>query len=131
MIQRDYIERLTQEVAKVLARMIGKDWEKTMLLIEQVYHDWLPFERAEVLQQLPEDLLDWLIEEQQCAIQHIEVLAELLFTEGKYLFEQEQRATAKDRLKRAVKLFDYVNEKSDIYSFERQEKLEQAKKMID
>ncbi|MEM0991848.1 MAG: hypothetical protein AAGI49_02385 [Bacteroidota bacterium] len=53
MIQKDYIERMTQQVAKVLARLIGKDWEQTLLVLEQVYNDWLPIKRTDLIQNHP------------------------------------------------------------------------------
>lgn len=131
MIQQDYLERLTQQVAKVLARLIGKDWENALLDIEQVYHNWLPFKREEALKQLPAYLLDWLIVEQKCSIQHIEVLAELLYVEGVYLYEQSIGEESRDRLIKAVRLFEYVDEQSEIFSFDRQNKIARAKELLD
>lgn len=128
MIQKDYIERLTQQVAKVMARLIGKDWEQQLLVIEEVYKDWLPINRKDLIEKLPTDLLDWLVVEEELSVDELEAIADLLKFEGERLNEHE---TAKDRLKKALLLLEYVDANQDIYSMDRIYKIGQLKKELE
>ncbi|MEM9887706.1 MAG: hypothetical protein AAF849_17555 [Bacteroidota bacterium] len=119
MIQKDYIERMTQQVAKVLARLIGKDWEQTLLVFEQVYEDWMPIEREDLIARPPSELLDWLVLEEKLSLDELEAIAYLLYTEGAHLLELDQQEVAFDRLKKAFLLLEYVDQQADTYSFER------------
>lgn len=43
MIKQDYFERLVQDIAKVLAKLIfNKDWKETLPVLEQAYISYLP-----------------------------------------------------------------------------------------
>ncbi|MEM8524506.1 MAG: hypothetical protein AAGG68_07670 [Bacteroidota bacterium] len=128
MIQRDYIERLTQQVAKVMARLIGKDWEQQLLVIEEVYNDWLPINRKDLIEKPPADLLDWLTVEEELSVDELEAIADLLKFEGEQIEDYE---TAKDRLKKALSLLEYVDANQDIYSMDRVYKIGQLKKELE
>ena len=127
MIQKDYIERLTQQVAKVIARLIGKDWEQQLLVIEEVYNDWLPINRKDLMAKPPVDLLDWLVVEEELSVDELEAIADLLKFEGEQLSNYE---VSKDRLKKALLLLEYVDAHQDIYSMDRIYKIEQLKKKL-
>ena len=126
-IQKDYIERLTQQVAKVIARLIGKDWEQQLLVIEEVYNDWLPINRKDLMAKPPVDLLDWLVVEEELSVDELEAIADLLKFEGEQLSNYE---VSKDRLKKALLLLEYVDAHQDIYSMDRIYKIEQLKKKL-
>jgi len=126
-IQKDYIERLTQQVAKVMARLIGKDWEQQLLVIEKVYTDWLPIHRKDLIAKPPSEILDWLVTKEQLSVDELEAIADLLKFEGEQLDDYE---TANDRLKKALLLLEYVDANQDIYSMDRIYKIEQLKKEL-
>ena len=130
MIQKDYIERMTQQVAKVLARLIGKDWEQTLLVIEEVYNDWLPIKRDDLLAYPPEEILDWLVVKENISLDELEAIANLLHTESVHLLDLEQKEEAFDRLKKAFLLLEYVDQQADIYSFERTHQIEQVQQIL-
>lgn len=127
MIQKDYIERLTQQVAKVMARLIGKDWEQQLLVIEEVYADWLPIHRKDLIEKPPADILDWLVLEEKLGVDELEAIADLLKFEGEQI---EDYDTSRDRLKKSLLLLEYVDAHQDIYSMDRIYKIEQLKKEL-
>lgn len=127
MIQKDYIERLTQQVAKVLARLIGKDWEQTLLVLEEVYNDWLPIKRKNLIERPPEEVLDWLILEEKLSIDELEAIAHLLLTEGNLIDDFVDR---KDRLTKALLILEYVDNQDDIYSMSRKHKIDILRKTL-
>lgn len=115
MIQRDYFERLTQQVAKVLARLIGKDWEKIILTVEELYDKHLPFSRSAVVHCSTDDFPAF-IQEYDLDENQLEALAYLLKIEGEHLAD---KVAAEDRLSKALYLYQIADENSTVYSLER------------
>jgi len=126
-IQKDYIERLTQQVAKTLARLIGKDWEQQFLVLEEVYADWLPIDRKDLIAKTPAEILDWLVVAKALSSDELEAIAELLKVEGEHLVDRE---AAIDRLEKALLLLEYADAHQDVYSMDRVYKIELLKKML-
>ena len=126
MIQRDYFERLTQQVAKVLARLIGKDWEKILLAIEQTFDQHLPITRKELLQVSLEDFKDW-IEEQELSDDQLEAIAMLLQKEGEHIGTV---AAQKDRFERALLLYEVVERRTDLFSPDRVQRIQKVKALL-
>jgi len=121
LIQKDHIERLTQQVAKVLARLIGKDWEQTLLILEAVYNDWLPIKRKDLIEHPPKSILDWLIIEEKLSVDELEAIAHLLQAEGNLMDDFIER---KDRLMKALLILEYVDNQDDTYSMSRKHKID-------
>lgn len=124
MIQKDYIMRLAQQVAQILAKLLAKNYEDSLPEIEAVYEKHLPIGRQKLVELPPEELLPFLTARTDIEFPHIEAYAELFYFEGIKLHEASQIQSSNDRLSKAQILFTYLNEAQGVFSFERQEKLQ-------
>ncbi len=130
MIQQDYILRLTQQVAQVLAKMMGKNWVDVMPEIEVVYKDWIPIDRATIIGLPPEQIIPLLVEEKDLELPYLEALAELLYFEGMRLHEANNTNDSHDRLQKAYYLFQHLNQVQATFSFDRQSKLQSIQSIL-
>jgi len=133
MIQRqhsDFFERLTQDIAKLFAVLIGKDINEVEKELDQAYNEWLKLDRKSLDEIDSEELLPTLLDEMQLDVDHIEVLANLFAEEGKLYFKEKQFLKSKNKLEKALKLFDFVDQEKQIFSFERQATLQKIKNII-
>lgn len=130
MIQKDYIMRLAEQVAQILARLLGKDLLEIRPQIEAIYTDYLPLDRAELLACPPEELQAYLQKNPNLEPPHIETLADLLYFEGMQLHEQEENNQSHDFLRKAEQTFLYLDQIQGVYSFERQSKLVSIRAII-
>lgn len=127
MIKQDYIIRLIREFFAALARAVEKpEIEDRAKAIHELYLQYLGdyefYQNATV-----EDALEAISkfpEEQR--LYRIEMLAEL------YYAESSVRATpiGETLLQRALPLFEYVDQHSKLYSFDRQRKMEEINRRI-
>lgn len=127
MIKQDYIIRLIREFFAALARAVEKpEIEDRTKAIHELYLQYLGdyefYQNATV-----EDAIEAISkfpEEQR--LYRIEMLAEL------YYAESSVRATpiGETLLQRALPLFEYVDQHSKLYSFDRQRKMAEISRRI-
>ena len=127
MIKQDYIIRLIREFFAALARAVEKpEIEDRTKAIHELYLQYLGdyefYQNATV-----EDAIEAISkfpEEQR--LYRIEMLAEL------YYAESSVRATpiGETLLQRALPLFEYVDQHSKLYSFDRQRKMAEINRRI-
>ena len=127
MIKQDYMIRLIREFFAALARAVEKpEIEDRAKAIHALYLQYLGdyefYQNATV-----EDAIEAISkfpEEQR--LYRIEMLAEL------YYAESSVRATpiGETLLQRALPLFEYVDQHSKLYSFDRQRKMEEINRRI-
>ena len=130
MIQRDYILRLTQQIAQLIAKLIGKSAEEKLEYIDEAYDEWLRMDGKE-LEPIPkEEILNFLIQIKGFNVYQMELVAELLVKQGASLFEIQQFSSAKDRLKKSLIIFEHVDEKTQLYSLERIASINKAKELL-
>ena len=130
MIRRDYIERLTQQIAELIAKMIGLNVEEKMEFIDKAFDEWLHLDPEE-LENIPEEeLLLFLIQKKKFNIHQLELLAEILAKRGETFFENKQFPKATDQLKKSLIIFEEVEAKQQLYSIERQKTLEQIHQLL-
>lgn len=127
MIQKDYILRWVQELAKVMARMIGKDPKETLELLDTAFDELLQLD-AKSLRDIPkEKIIDYLIKERGFDIPQLEFIAELLYLQATnmeaLLAQPVDFADQRDKLEKALIIFEHVENNQDIFSLERQNKL--------
>ena len=126
MEQKDYLLRYLDQLAIVLARLLGLKQEG------KVSEAWETVDKALVGMKLPNldklsqlgrhDILDTLQRDLHLENVQLEVVAELLYQTGELQMEQNQKAKAKDLFRKALDLFDHVSLEEKIYSFEREAK---------
>ena len=119
MIQRDYILRLTQQIAQLIAKLLGKSAEEKLEYINQAFDEWLRMDGHEIGSIDEEKILDFLIQMKGFNVYQLELIAELLAKQGEALFESQQFSSAKDRLKKSLIIFGHVEEETQLYSLER------------
>lgn len=122
MIQQDYILRLAQQVAQVLAKMLGKNWVDVMPDIEEVYNNLLPVDRATIIALAPDEIIPFLVKEKELDFPYLEALADLLYFEGMQHHKEHRPLESQDRLHKAQHLFHHLDQAQGVFSFDRQEK---------
>jgi len=133
MIQRkhsDFFEKLTQDIAKFFALLIGKNIDEIEDELELAYNEWLKLDRKSLDEMEPEELLAILLNELNLDADHIEVLALLSAEEGAFYFSKNQFFKSKDKLKKALILYDFVDREKQIFSFKRKATLEKISDLI-
>lgn len=123
MIQKDYILRWAEEVAKVIARMIGKDTDTALKILDEAYQHYLKMDRAFLDSLPPEEFLHILTEKHQLHVNHLELLGELLAEEGRLLYEGGRLVESKNQIQKALLIFEYLDDHQGVYSFERVKKI--------
>lgn len=119
MLRRDYILRWTQELAKVIARLMGKDTREALGIMDEAYLELLKASPEE-LRSLPLDkLLDYLLVEKEFNAAQLEFVAGLMAREGELLYESGDFVQSQDRLARALLIFEHVEKELQVFSFER------------
>lgn len=133
MQQKDFILREIEKIGTLLLYLIGK-FVPAKSVEEQQHTEELI--NKELKEQYGNDLEHILsVEEKDFEIvftqntgfnyDNIELLADLLFTIG-----NNQSQTKTDYLEKALQLYEYINEKSKTYSFERISKIEEIKRLL-
>lgn len=127
MIKRDYFLRWTQELAKVIARLIGKDPEDALELLDKSLEEQLQLD-AKALADIPkEQLIDYLTNSRGFDLAQLEFVAEILYLQCHNLQQQlpqsQDFAGQKDKLEKALTIFEHVEKEQDIFSLERQSKM--------
>ncbi|MEM9991040.1 MAG: hypothetical protein AAF738_04700 [Bacteroidota bacterium] len=130
MIQKDYILRLTQEVAQVLAKLLSKNWQDSLPEIEAVYDNRLPISREAILAVPPDEIADFLNDHPTIEFAHIDAYAQLLYMEGRKRYEANEQSNSFACLAKAQSLLLYLNEAQGTFCFERQEKLKSIQNIL-
>ena len=133
MIQRrhsDFFERLTQDIARFFAVLIGKNIDEIEAELELAYNEWLKLDRKSLDEMDPDEMLSALSNEMNLDADHIEILADLSAKEGEHYFNNQQFLKSKNKLEKALKLYDFVDQEKQIFSFERQSTLQKISDLI-
>ena len=130
MIQRDFIQRLIHQISAVLARMIGKNAEEQLIILEEYIqqHNGLSGEDLEKVSD--EDLLNYLSEDMQLNPYQIEAIAAALHARGDIFVTNKNTDKAIIEFRRAISLLDYVDNETAIYSFDRIDMITTIKKKL-
>lgn len=119
MLRRDYIQRMIEEYARVIAHALGlKQQGREEEAREELRNGWSVYfnEDPELITALPPSLLlKRLTEHHNLTLAQIEIFAEGLRTEGD-LYVNINGAFTKDRYIKALSLYEYV-ELNDSSSF--------------
>lgn len=123
MIKKDIVLRWTQELAKVIARMLGETAQESVEIMDEAINELLDLDPEGLNGILIEDLLDFLIQEKKLEVPQLDFLAELLARQADLLYEAGQFVESRNKIERALAIFDFTEENQDIFSFERASKL--------
>lgn len=132
MIQKDYLMRMIEEAATVMARLFGlttdNKFEEAILLLDNAYDSFFKFEGKLIRFTPQESLMEVLIEQEKLEIEQIEILASLLRQEAEVWIKMGKLEEGLDRLKKTILILEYLEkEQAHIYSIERKEHLAESK----
>ncbi len=127
MLQQDYIMRLIREFFAALQRALEKpEIEDRTKAIHQLYLQYLGdyefYQNATVEEAI--EAISHFPEEQR--LYRLEMLAELYYAEAAV----RVHPIGETLLQRALPLFEYVDEHSKLYSFDRKRKMEEIQRRI-
>lgn len=131
MIKRDYILRWTQELAKAIARLMGKETKEALDIIDDIFDDLLEFSPSELDDLPPESWWTYLTEEKGFHEGQLEFIAELLHRQGTLFHETGQLVESRRRLRQALHIFEQLDAQQEVFSFERQQQLADIRKLLE
>lgn len=131
MIKRDYILRWTTELAKVMARMLGKEPELQINIIREAYDELLGLDLTSLDDLTLDEIIPYLSDQRGFNEGQLEFLAEMLYQEGKLQLELSQISTARRRLQEALLIFEFLDTLQDVYSLERHERMSVIRYLLD
>lgn len=130
MFQKDYILRIIEELAKLLARVLGliknNDFEPAENLLEKAY-ELLKLDRSWKDKSIPEIIKH--LNSMESSFGQMEAIADILRTEGDFYFAQE-RPEAEQYWLKALAIYEYIEKSDKVFSFERNNKLNDLKVLL-
>lgn len=126
----DFFQRLIQDIAKLFAVLIGKNIDEVEEELDLAYDEWLKLDRKSLDEMEPEELLNTLTDEMELDVDHIEIVAELSEKEGMLYFNEKDFLNSKTKLEKALKLYDFVDQERQLFSFQRQASLQKIRDLI-
>lgn len=135
MYQKDYILRMIEMIADLIAGILGLikkgDLDKASATLENSYQDFLK-EDASYFRKIPlSKLTDKLLQEHNYTHGHLEILAELFYAEGELAKAKLNKMKAKEFYQKSLKLYEFVIANSNAFSFEKQGKVSKIRGIID
>jgi hypothetical protein len=119
MYRKDYFLKLVQQFTKVLTRLLGLkesgDLLKASEVIQEAYHTLFDVEREYLLTLSSVDIAEKLINENKLNEEQVELLAKLFIEDGEIDLKHKT-----DFHTKALSIFEYLNQKQKLYSFERE-----------
>lgn len=132
MIQKDYIQRMIEQISKVLGLLMGMDVpEEKIKIINEAYNHWLKTNPDFLRKLSPDDIVEVLVRGKGFTVEQMEFLAELMAEEGKAEAENGNTVIAADLWRKTLVLFDYVNDTQQLFSFERMGRIDDVKSRLE
>ncbi len=131
MIQKDYILRLIEEAAKVLAQIFklkeNRDFDSARKTLDKAYTEILKIDKFEILIRPTEKLITYLTLDLKLEPGKIEIISDFLAEDA---FLETDLIVKKNLIEKSLLLTNYVNEFDKTFSFERVAKVKQLKEML-
>lgn len=132
MIQKDFIQRMIEQISQVLGLLMGMDVPKEKIqVINEAYETWLKTNPDYLRQLTPDNIVEVLVRGKGYTVEQIEFLAELMAEEGKAEAEMGNRVVAADLLRKTLVLFEYVEVEQQLFSFERMGKIGEIRRLLE
>ena len=139
MIERDFIMRMLQQFFEALAKLIHHksllkgeypDYSEIQERYNKMYDQFFHKQANYFYETDEETILDNLLKEgysERDMLAKMQMIAELLYQDGLIKKDVLEKCNL---LEKALYLFDYIESKSNTYSWERSQKIEDIKKAI-
>jgi len=129
MFKQDFIERMSQDLAKVIAELLGFDTSQKLEYLNE-YFATLNIDTMDLLDSQPEDLMDQLLDRKDLQVSHLELVASLIHQKALVYYEQEHDAFGHNLMKKALLLLEHVDEEIGVFSLERRELMDAMKRDV-
>jgi hypothetical protein len=135
MLQKDFIMRMIEMIAEVIARIIGLvkegDPDQASRLLENAYRDFLKKDAAYFRGISKEELTHKLLEEHNYSHGHLEILAELFLAEGELNFAKGDISNSLEYYEKSFLLLEFTTKDSKSFSFSKESKMTRLKEKIE
>jgi len=126
MYQRDFIMRMIEMIAELIAGILGLikkgNFQKASQLIEEAYQDYLKQDAAYFNSIPTDELTEELISKHNYSNGHLEILSNLFFAQAELHYAQNNYSESLQFYQKALLLLDFVLNKNQTFSFEKQSK---------
>ncbi|MDX2429616.1 MAG: hypothetical protein QNK35_01705 [Bacteroides sp.] len=134
MYQKDYILRMVEQMAELVAGILGLikegDFPKATQSIENAYQDLLK-EDAAFFSTIPlADLTQNLIQEHNYTNGHLEILSQLFYAQAELDYAQGNRDSGLQYYQKSLLLLEFVLEDSNSFSIDKKSRLSSMQKRI-
>lgn len=129
MIKQDFIERMSQELAKVIAELLGFDTSQKLEYLNE-YFATLSINTMNLLESTPDELMDELLSREDLQVSHLELVANLMHQKALVYYEQEHEPFGHNLMKKALALLEHVDREMDTFSVERRELMDSMKRDV-
>lgn len=134
MYQKDYILRMIEQIAELVAGILGLikegDFPKATQSIENAYQDLLK-EDAAFFSRIPlADLSQNLIQEHHYTNGHLEILSQLLYAQAELEYAQGNRDSGLQYYQKSLMLLEFVIEDSNSFSIDKKSRASSMKRRI-
>lgn len=126
MIKQDLIERMSKELAQVVATLLGFDTSQKLEYINE-YLQTLSLDPIDLLDLSPKELLEKLQKNDSFQVAHLELIANLLHQKALVYYEQDFDAFGHNLMKKALLILEYVDQEMSTFSMERRDLMDSMK----
>ena len=127
MYQRDYILRMIEMIAELIAGILGLikkgDFQQASQSLDNAYYDFLKQDAALFRSIDKEKLTKDLISQHNYTHAHLEILSELFYAEAELLYAQGQQSRSIEFYEKTLILYEFVNRESKTFSFDKELKI--------
>ena len=127
MYQRDYILRMIEMMAELIAGILGLikkgDFQQASKSLDNTWYDFLKQDAALFRSIDKEKLTDELISRHNYTHGHLEILSELFYAEAELLYAQGQQSKSIEFYEKTLILYEFVNKESKTFSFDKELKI--------
>jgi len=135
MYQKDYILRMIEMIRELIMAILGLirkgDLVKAGEKIDRLYYDFLKQDAAYFTTIPAKELTSRLLKEHNYNNGHLEILAWLFDAEAELELARGNHELSLDFSRKALTLFEFINNEQKTYSLERSEKIEALRKRIE
>jgi hypothetical protein len=134
MYQKDYILRMIEMLADLIASILGKmklgKFTEASQVLENAYFDFLKQDAA-FLQSIPkEELTEKLLNEHNYTNGHLEILAELFYVQGKLFQAQSKNDKSLEFFEKSLTLYEFLEKEKKIFSYDKNSKIAELREYI-
>lgn len=134
MYQRDYILRMIEMLADLIASILGKmklgNFKEASQALENAYFDFLKQDAA-LLQSIPKgELTEKLLKEHNYTNGHLEILAELFYAQAELYLAQSNTGKSLEFYEKSLILFEFLEKETKLFSIDKKTKMSNLREQI-